>query len=100
MHCIYANIPDIDIKRLQGVVNAGVRFIYGAGKRVAARPLLIQAHILPVRYRIMYKVCLLTFKALNGLAPEYLANLIDYIIPSRGDNNSNTVLASTSQTLR
>ena len=99
-NALYANIPDIDIKRLQGVVNAGVRFIYGAGKRVAARPLLIQAHILPVRYRIMYKVCLLTFKALNGLAPEYLAKLIDFIVPSRGDTNNNTVLASTSQTPR
>ena len=77
-----------------------MRFIYGAGKRVAARPLLIQAHILPVRYRIMYKGCLLTFKALNGLAPEYLAKLIDFIVPSRGDNNNNTVLASTSQTPR
>ena len=99
-NALYVNIPDIDIKRLQGVVNAGVRFIYGAGKRVAARPLLIQAHILPVRFRIMYKICLLTFKALNGLAPEYLCRLIDYVIPSRGDNNNSSILSNITQTPR
>lgn len=83
-NALYANLPDCDIKKLQGVVNAAVRFIYGAGKRVSARPLLIQAHILPVRYRIKFKICLLVFKALHGLSPEYLSLLITYCTPSRG----------------
>ena len=59
-NALYANLPDCDIKKLQSVLNAAVRFIYNAGRRVEARPLLIRAHILPVRYRIIYKVCLLT----------------------------------------
>ena len=96
-NALYVNLPDIDIKRLQGAVNAAVRFIYGAGKRVAARPLLIQAHILPVRYRITYKICLLTFKAIHGLAPEYLSSLIEFSVPSRGDN---TIITSADQTPR
>ena len=30
---------------------------------------------LPVQQRIQFKLCLLTFKALHGLAPTYLADL-------------------------
>lgn len=82
---LYVNLPACDIKRLQSVVNAAVRFVYSAGKRVPARPLLIQAHILPVRYRIKYKICLMTYKALHGLAPEYLSELVQLYTPSRGN---------------
>ena len=31
----------------------------------------MQLHWLPVRYRIIFKVCLLIFKCLNGLCPLY-----------------------------
>ena len=84
-NALYANLPDCDIKKLQSVLNAAVRFIYNAGRRVEARPLLIRAHILPVRYRIIYKVCLLTYKALHGEAPDYITSLLKKYIPTRGD---------------
>ena len=84
-NALYVSLPACDVKRLQNVVNAAVRFVYGAGKRVPARPLLIQAHILPVRYRIRYKICLMTYKALHDLAPEYLKELVQLYTPSRGD---------------
>lgn len=84
-NALYANLPDCDIKKLQSVLNAAVRFIYNAGRRVEARPLLIRAHILPVRYRIIYKVCLLTYKALHGEAPDYITSLLTKYIPTRGD---------------
>ena len=34
-------------------------------------------HWLPVRYRIHFKILLLTFKALNGMAPAYISDLIN-----------------------
>ena len=40
-------------------------------------------HWLPVKYRIIFKVVLLTFKALHGLAPNYLRTLLQSYIPSR-----------------
>ena len=46
--------------------------------------LLEQLHWLPIRSRITFKVCLHTFKALNGLAPLYMAELI---IPYRLSRN-------------
>ena len=40
-------------------------------------------HWLPVKYRIMFKIILLVFKILHGLAPTYLQDLIKVKPPSR-----------------
>ena len=39
-------------------------------------PILKDLHWLPIKYRIQYKVLLITFKALNGTAPQYISELI------------------------
>ena len=39
-------------------------------------PVLINLHWLPVRYIINFKILLLTFKALYGMAPSYISELI------------------------
>ena len=39
-------------------------------------PTLFSLHWLPIRYRIDFKICLLTFKAIHGFAPSYLCELI------------------------
>ena len=41
-------------------------------------PHLKSLHWLPVHLRIDFKILLITFKALNGLAPDYLRNLLKY----------------------
>ena len=40
-------------------------------------PVLKELHWLSVRYRIHFKIQLLTFKALNGMAPAYISDLIN-----------------------
>ena len=35
-------------------------------------------HWLPVKKRIVFKVALLAYKSVNGLAPEYLKNMFQY----------------------
>ena len=39
-------------------------------------PIMSDLHWLPIRARINFKVLLLTFKALHGLAPQYVQSLI------------------------
>ena len=39
-------------------------------------PALIKLNWLPVYYRVLFKVLLLVFKALNGLAPHYVSDLL------------------------
>ena len=40
--------------------------------------MLIDLHWLPVYYRVIFKLLLLTYKALNSLAPCYLSDLLSY----------------------
>ena len=37
---------------------------------------LFRFHWLPIIYRILYKIALLTFKVLKGMAPSYLSDLL------------------------
>ena len=39
-------------------------------------PILVKLHWLPVRYRINFKILLITFKVIRGLAPKYLSELL------------------------
>jgi hypothetical protein len=66
-------ISDGLIRRLQSLQNAATRMITGARYHDHITPVLHQLHWLPVRQRIRYKVAVLVYKSLHGLAPDYLA---------------------------
>ena len=70
-------------QRIQRVQNAAGRLLTGSKKFEHITPILHSLHWLPVKFRIEYKVLLITFKALNGLAPAYLADLLHRYKPSR-----------------
>ena len=57
-------------------------------KSVCISPTLVSLHWLPVDSRIQYKILLITFKALNGLAPKYLSELLIQYSPSRSLRSS------------
>ena len=42
-----------------------------------------KCHFLPVKYRILYKLCITVFKILHGLAPEYLVDMVSIRSPMR-----------------
>ena len=46
-------------------------------------------HWLPLKARIQYKVLLLVFKALHGLAPEYISQLLTTYKPLRSLRSAN-----------
>ena len=58
-------------------------------------PVLKDLHWLPVKGRINYKILLLTFKALHGLAPSYITELISVYKPKRTLRSSKELLLST-----
>ena len=62
-------LPDCEIAKLQRVQNAAARMLMSYKKYDHITPVLINLHWLPVRYRINFKILLLTFKALYGMAP-------------------------------
>ena len=69
------------IANLQAVLNCAARLILCKQKYDHATPLLIQLHWLPVSQRIIFKILLLLFKVLNGLAPMYITELLDRYVP-------------------
>jgi len=62
------------LDRLQRVMNAAARMLCGAGKYSHVTG-LIRDHWLPVAQRIQFKLCLMMYKAMHGLAPAYLSEL-------------------------
>jgi hypothetical protein len=75
--------PKKNLKCLQNVQNAAARLIVGLKKKDHVTPTLMKLHWLPIEYRILYKILLLTFKSLNGHGPGYLKELLNKYIPSR-----------------
>ena len=66
-----------EILKLQRVQNAAVRLLNSACKYRHITPILKELDPLPVRFRIHFKILLLTFKALNGSVPDYVTELIN-----------------------
>ena len=60
-------------QKLQVVQNAAVRLLSGARKYHHISPILAALHWLPIRFHIDFKVLMLTYKSLNCLGPQYLA---------------------------
>lgn len=72
-------LPDCELAKLQRAVqNAAARLLVSCKKNDPITPVLINLHWLPVRYRINFKILLLTFKAINGMAPSYIIDLINF----------------------
>ena len=80
------------LKTLQLVQNAAARVPPKTKKRDHISPVLASLHWLPVKSRIEFKILLLTFKALNNMAPVYLEELIAPYQPTRALRSQNSGL--------
>ena len=69
------SLPWSRLQLLQSVLNSAAGLICGLGRFDHIRPVLIDLHWLPFPQRISYKICLLMFKCLKGLAPANLSDL-------------------------
>ena len=81
-------LPDTLIAKLQRIQNSAARLVTRTRGHDHITPVLYNLHWLPVKYRIIYKILLLTYKCLHGLAPDYLADLIQEYKPSRNLRSS------------
>jgi len=64
------------VDKLQRVLNRAARVIFGGDRRKHVTPLLRdKLHWLRARERITFKLCLLVYKARNGMAPNYTQDL-------------------------
>ena len=73
---LYYGLPLTQVQRLQRIQNAAARLILGLKKFDHITPGLCQLHWLPIKYRIKFKLLVLTFKCVNKQAPTYLIELL------------------------
>ena len=71
------------ISKLQRVQNAAARLITNAPRYDHVTPGLRSLHWLPVKEKVTFKILILSFKAIHGLAPDYIQSLVTLQRPSR-----------------
>ena len=69
------------LQRLQLVQNSAARVISQTKRYTSITPILNELHWLPINKRCQFKILLLTFKLLNGCAPEYLCDMLNVYMP-------------------
>ena len=78
-------LPVKHLHKLQRVLNAAARLVCCAPSFCHISPLMRELHWLPVKYRIQFKILLFAFKAIHGIAPSYIREMIS--IKSQGNYN-------------
>ena len=91
-NAILYGLPDYLLDKLQRVQNASARLLCGIGKYDHIFASLKSLHWLPVKQRIEFKISVLVYKCLNGVAPRYLCKLLHFYAQDRDlrsadDNN-------------
>ena len=87
-HLDYANVilsglPEVDIKKMQHVQNMAAKLVHKCSTMESSTCCLRNLHWLPMSARIEHKLLTITYKCLNGDAPEYLSDLLSVIPESR-----------------
>ena len=95
---LLAGLTVQDLTRLQRLQNAAARYVLMRPRDFSATDMLCELHCLPVRKRVHYKLLLLTYKTLNGSAPEYLVNQLHEYCPTRALRSGDLNILSVKKT--
>ena len=85
-NCLLYGLPQYELSKLQQIQNSAARLT--SRKRDNVESVLQELHWLPIAKRIEFKILLITYKCLHGLAPMYLAELLTKYTPSRNLRSS------------
>ncbi len=76
-------LSEQDISKLQRVQNTAARLALRLSRHERITPALEELHWLPIQQRVSYKLLLLTYKVLHGMAPEFISDLVQVYAPTR-----------------
>lgn len=91
-NAVLIGLPDTTVNRLQKIQNTAARIVTGSRRHDHITPVLAELHWLPVEFRIKFKVLLIVYKCLNGIAPGYLKDLLTIYTPSRELRSKSDIL--------
>ena len=89
-NCLLSGLPSIHLSKLQRIQNSAARLVCSVSRYEHITPVLFSLHWLPVYYIIHFKILLFTFKAIHGMAPEYICSMIKIKQGGRYNLRSNT----------
>ena len=84
-------LPTNLVAKLQSILNTAARLVTKTRKYEHITPVMINLHWLPIQYRIQFKLLLLIYKSLHGLAPSYLSDKLS-LRPNKGLRSDNRLL--------
>jgi hypothetical protein len=88
-------LPNSLLSKLQRILNTAARIVSLSSRFDPISPILKDLHWLKIKQRAEFKLLVLTFKSLHGMAPSYTQELIQPYTPSRAlrsqDSNLLTV---------
>ena len=85
---LFLSLTDFELRRLQLVQNSLCRVVTRSSTYSHIIPQLKKLHWLPVKYRVQFKIGLITYKILNKGQPVYLRELIHPYTSSRNTRRS------------
>ena len=80
---LFYGLPQYTIQRLQKIQNKAARIVTRSKQDLHITPILFELHWLPLKFRIIFKVSCMIYKAIKSTAPEYLTSLIELHQPNR-----------------
>ena len=87
-------ISQTNLNKLQRIQNSLARVITNTSKYQHITPTLKKLHWLPIKQRIDYKTCLLTYKTLTNQQPTYLYNSLSFPSHSVSTRSSDSLVLS------
>ena len=76
VNAILINQPQREIHKLQRIQNMAAKIVLCKSKYESSQESLWELHWLPIHRWIQHKILTLVYKCMNGLAPDYLINLL------------------------
>ena len=91
-HSLYSGISQANLNKFQHNQNSLARVITNTLKYQQIKPTLKKLHYFPIKQRIDYKLCLLTYKTLTNQQPTYLYNSLSFPSHSVSTRSSDSLL--------
>jgi len=82
-NAVLAGLPELTIRPLQRVQKAAAQLITDTKQRDHVTPVLMRLHWLPIKLRIIYKLCLQIHLIHTNQRPDYMAEMIQFTTHSR-----------------
>ena len=85
-NALLCGVPSCLVDQLQRLQNSAARVVTLKRKHdsmISITPVLKELHWLPIRSRVQFKVLILAWRALNGIGPSYIKDLLSWYDPSR-----------------